>query len=423
MTMKTQIIVCLISLLLILNIAQASDHIDGVPSLELHEQVDLTDLYAFKTSGKQGWMTLILNLYPGVSDSGHFSSKVSYDIILENLGRLATPLETSGMGFLKEQAVVNCNFTDPSHHSHSHKNPKVTCTILKNGKSLKTITADVGEIKKTQTASIYTGSRSDAFFITNEQFDTVTGRQGFDKKAFRSGDNLMERINVLSIALELDLNSVFKSSDLEDLYSVSAQSYTSESGVKKILDRVGRPEITNLSLHDFHGDDPVKRSYNQTPLSKVKTSDVYEKFQKRLTSNISAYDLYDGVVNWDRDELTFLTELLLDDALYFSLSDKCVSEGRQYLSIERSVLAGVEVENCGGRLISDDIMNIMYGLYIGGLDVDFTQYETGVSVPYQNSSKKVTEAFPHLAPPEDTGLFTVNIKRTLLNTVLKARQE
>jgi len=40
----------------------ASDHIDGVPSFELHEQVDLTDLYAFKTEGKSGWMTLILNL-------------------------------------------------------------------------------------------------------------------------------------------------------------------------------------------------------------------------------------------------------------------------------------------------------------------------------------------------------------------------
>jgi len=233
----------------------------------------------------------------------------------------------------------------------------------------------------------------------------------------------MERINVLSIALELNLKEVFESAQSKDLYSVSAQSFTTYTGAKKVLDRVGRPEITNLSLHDFAGDDPVKRSYNQIPLSEVSTSGVYQSFQKRLRSNIGDYDKYDGVTNWDQDELTFLTELLLNDSLFFTLDETCSNEGRQYLSIERSYLMGDESISCGGRLISDDIMNIMYGLYIGGLDVDFNDYETGVSVPYQNSTKKFSAAFPHLAAPEDTGFFTFNPKRTLLNTVLKARQE
>jgi len=165
--MTKQIILVALGACIFTSSVMASDHIDGVPSLELHEQVDLTDLYAFKTKGKSGWITLILNLYPGVADDGHFSSKVSYDIILENLGRPQVPLIGSSMGFLQKQAVVNCSFTDPGHHRSSKTKSKATCAILKNGKILKTISADVGEVKKTKGLNIYTGPRSDAFFITN----------------------------------------------------------------------------------------------------------------------------------------------------------------------------------------------------------------------------------------------------------------
>jgi hypothetical protein len=413
-----------LALLLPLSATWASDHIDGVPSLELHEQVDLTDLYAFKTANKPGWMTLILNLYPGVSDSGHFSRKVGYDLVLKQLNPLGSPWDTSLLGFRKEEATLSCSFTDPGHHSHSRNKARVFCKVQKDSAVLFEIEALVGKVKKSESVNIYTGSRSDAFFITNEQFDTVTKRQGFSKKTARSGDNLMERINVLSIALEVDLTKVFNTEGNSGFYSVAAESYTNVDGKKKVLDRVGRPEITNLSLHDVSGGRaPVKRAYNQTPVSKATVTKDYALFQERLISNIGAYDKHDGVVNWEMRDLENLADLLLQDELHFSLDENCDSSGTQYLSLEFALMKGEAATACGGRKIEDDIMKMMYTLYIGGPFAEPSLYETGVSVPYQSSDKKLSVEFPHLAPPEDTGFFTFNPIRTLLNRVLKAQQE
>jgi len=418
-----KLLIVLVFLSTPLRLVFASDHIDGVPSLELHEQVDLSDLYAYKTKGKEGWMTFILNLYPGVEDDGHFSSKVSYDILLEQLNEAGTPWDKSFFGFKKDQALVSCSFTDPSHHSSSAHNSRVTCKVSREGVVLKEIAAKVGTVQESSELKVFAGPRSDAFFITTGHFADVTKRQGFVKTERSSGANSLNRINVLSIALEVKLDDVFADNDFKGLYSVSAQSYTMLKGEKKVLDRVGRPEITNLSLHDFSQNSPLKRSYNQTPLSELQGSENYVKFQNRLISNISAYDKLDGVVNWSEQGLQDLADLLLDDALYFSLRADCLSEGSQYLSLERSLLRGETMNTCGGRRISDDIMNLMYGFYIGGVNADLSLYETGVSVPYQDTDKILSADFPHLAAPEKTGWYIPNLNRKVLNGYLKGIQE
>jgi len=142
-----------------------------------------------------------------------------------------------------------------------------------------------------------------------------------------------------------------------------------------------------------------------------------------LTSNIGAYDALDGVTNWTSQDLKRLVNMLLDDALVFDVAEDCDVSGPQYLTLERSLLRGETPVHCGGRLITDDIMKTMYSLYINGLNENFLDYETGVSVPYQSSFRKVKESFPHLAFPESTGFFVINIKRYFLNNNLKKAQE
>lgn len=401
-----------------------SDHIDGVPSLELHEQVDLTDLYAFRSDDNTN-LTVMLNLYPGVADDGHFSSKVSYDIILNELNLAEAPLMQTFVNTKASDLVVTCSFTDPSHHnSHNHK-ASVTCEVTNRGEAVDSVHALVGEIKSNTEKSmkIYTGPRSDAFFITRSHFDSVTQRKGFTASAHKAESNLMERINVLSIALEFNLDK-FTELGSSSYVGVSAESFTTYEGYKRILDRVGRPEITNLTLHDITDGNvrPVKRKYNQMSLSDVKTSEHFKTFKNRLNSNIGAYDLLDGNADWSTEALNVFTDVLMDDQLVVSLASDCRNSSNSYLEIERDLLRGFSYKSCGGRQITDNIMTRLYSMYIGGTEALLSDYRIGVSVPYQSSSKVLDASFPYLVEPESTGWGTINLTRALLNTYIKKNQ-
>jgi hypothetical protein len=407
--------------------ALASDHIDGVPSLELHEQVDLTDLYVFPTPDKKESLTTILNLYPGVGHHGHFSSKVSYRLHYRPVEKI------EGHRIIlnsDQEIIIKCSFTDPKHHhwgSRNHEDPgSVSCKTQRKDTNLSSEVAGfVGQIlnSKTLELKIFSGSRSDPFFISREAFDMVTKREGFDSKAPGSVENLMEKLNVLTIAVELDLQSLFPNGGVPRAWAIAAESISEIDGQAKVLDRVGRPEITNLSLHDFSGDEGVKRAYNQTPAFEARKSEAYQSFKKRLNDNITAYDKFDEVTNWDIHSLHVVTETLLDDFLLIDLGGQCSADMNHYLAIEKAIWSGVKTDSCGGRHLKDDIMKTLFALYIGGLDAPIESYESGVSAPYQSSDKKLSDDFPYLANPERTGLGTFNAKRLLLNSIVKRMQE
>ncbi len=68
-------------------------------------------------------------------------------------------------------------------------------------------------------------------------------------------------------------------------------------------------------------------------------------------------------------------------------------------------------------------MKTLFALHIGGVDASLEGYESGVSIPYQSSNKKLSDEFPYLAAPEKTGLLQFNLKRLFLNTIIKRAQE
>ncbi|MCJ8276737.1 MAG: DUF4331 family protein, partial [Bdellovibrionales bacterium] len=230
-------------LFLSFNLATASDHIDGVPSLTLHQQVDLTDLYVFQNGQDKRKVSLVLNLYPGVSETGHFSSKVFYNIKIRPV-YLNSPAEALVTTETQQEAVITCSFTDPGHHHGDESNEKsqANCLTMMGRAVASNVTGPVGEIvtSANESMKMFTGPRSDPFFLTREHFDAVTQRQGFIDPVF---DNLMETINVLSIVLEIDMDKIFPDYQGE-YFSVAAESLTEVDGQVKVLDRVGRPEIT-----------------------------------------------------------------------------------------------------------------------------------------------------------------------------------
>ncbi len=381
-------------------LAFASDHIDGAPTLT-NGQADLTDLYAFPSPHDPENLTLILNTYPGVSRKGHFSKKVKYQLQMRPLA-LNTPEKFGFKVFNFDVLTLDCSFTDPAHH---HWNPlkqseesKVHCQLKKDGQLLTELYGSVGETLKNDSLKIFTGPRTDSFFLSVPHFQGVTKREGFPE-ADDQLQNAMYSLNILSIVAELDLESL----DLDPaLLGISAQSLDSES--EQGIDRVGRPEITNLSLHAFDGAEKLKRFYNKLPPFAVseKQKQVY---QQRMIENIAAYDQFDNNEDWNEADLEKLTHLLSNDFLVIDLSQSCQKDSQSYLSIEKSLLGDPTAETCGGRYPQEDIMAYMMALYIGGTHTPFQEYSSGVNVPYKNNeSAALSENFPYLPPPSKTSL-------------------
>lgn len=390
----------------------ASDHIDGAPSLT-NGQADLTDLYSFQTPHKNNNLTVILNTYPGVGKEGHFSSKVKYQIQIRPIS-LNTPSEIGLYVFNYDVLNLDCSFTDPDHHWYQkNKKPsQVECELLKDQNKVAEIAGSVGETLENDDLKLFTGPRSDGFFLSTEHFGSVTDRKGFPEENPQLQD-AMYSINILTLTVEINLETL----NIEpQLFGISAQSLDAENNVT--IDRVGRPEITNLSLHAFGDAKKIKRSYNQKPHFAV-AEEFQNIFKERLSENISAYDQLDNIQDWSQDDLEALTQILVNDFQLVDLSQNCSFESPQYLSIEKSLLGLKQSNACGGRKPSEDIMSAMYALYIGGLKSDFANYRTGVNVPYQNNDQaQLSNQFPYLAKPSKTTL-----KQTLLLKLLMSLQE
>jgi hypothetical protein len=382
------------------SVSWASDHIDGAATIE-DGQADLTDLYAFKTPNKTDSLTVILNMYPGVSPEGHFSSKVSYDLFIRSAEVNKAPLKPGFKTYVMDELNLNCKFKDPRHHTRvgNTDSAGVACVLNKEGAKISSVSGHVGEILENDMVKLMAGPRADSFFISADTFLDVTNRKKFKSQTPGSGSNAMATINVMSIALELNLKSIGLQSEM---LALSAQSYTDSDGVDVALDRVGRPEITNLSLHDFSGDNPLKREYNKlTPFENP--SLMNPKFKQRLVENISAYDALDASPSWTKDVLDILTDVLMDDFLVINLDSNCLDFGNQFFNIEKELLMGLDVKSCGGRKLTDDIMATLYALYMDGYQADLLNFESGVTFPYQgDSAKSLKSAFPYLDQADDT---------------------
>ncbi|MEM7429630.1 MAG: DUF4331 family protein, partial [Pseudomonadota bacterium] len=235
----------------------------------------------------------------------------------------------------------------------------------------------------------FIGLRSDPFFFDGKWSKEVSANGIIPEK---SGSNIMAKMNILTFAVELDRRQVFGGAF--DLLAVAAEAYelAADGSAGKPLDRVGRPEITNVSLVARGGAPDLRDQYNQDAPFNIATAHS-EAYRTRLAENIRFYDrLDDNNVNWTEPEIEKFTAVLVDDFLVLDITKPC--KGNNYLEIERTALEGEAHQTCGGRELSDDVMDRIYNIYINNNQSD--PVSDGVDKP----GKPLLADFPYLAKPD-----------------------
>ncbi len=373
----------------------SSDHIDG-PITQSHRVADLSDFYAFPTPNKAGFLSLILNTYPIVPRSGHFTDKVTYVIF----ARKAQVSGTQTIRFFttSEEIVINCSFITPK-ESHDHT---VTCKTSNNLKATAKYNSAVSN--SANDFKLYAGMKSDPFFFYSD-FATKAAKEGKILPAKNS--NTMDSINVLSIVIEIEIKKLYK--DQMSLLAFATEVITQDSPKSpiRILDRIGRPEITNVSLITPPEEKDLRDRYNtDRPFQVIPAAKI--AYENRISNNISYYDSLDKQTNWTTSQINSAARILIDDFLVVDMTKPCDKDS--FFEIESSLLLGKAHTTCGGRKPTDDIMDTLFTLYISGNGG--SKIQDGVSKP----SKAISPVFPYLAEP-DLGLLS-NIKASIARTAL-----
>lgn len=363
----------------------ASDHIDG-PVTTKHAVTDLTDLYAFPSLSRPGYWTLVLNVYPMAMKTSHFSSQVEYAFIL----REASVIQGRG-GRLKlrtnaaSERTITCRFDTP----HDHASHTSTCDA---GNGMKrTVVFNAVDAKPDRSGLLfYTGLRSDPFFFNAGWAVkwTFKGRLSPPAKS-----NTMTEVNVLSLVVELDVAALFGRQ--VGLVALVAQSSSLDgaSGSKAPLDRVGRPEVTNILLNAHEQETELRDRYNLERPFRVDPANARD-YLARVSRNIGFYDGMDGTTEWSDDARQAYAELMLEDYLVFNASMSSAADAKVgYFTIETDLLNGISSTALGGRKLTDDFMDRLYTLLINrGVGKSISD---GVSLP----ANPISNTFPYLAPP------------------------
>ena len=331
----------------------ASDHIDG-PVTTAHRAADLTDLFAFPTPGRPGFVTIILDSYPLVPRNGHFSDKVNYTILV----RRATIRDSGGAPFFEtsDEVALNCTFETPEVPAEH----VVTCRSS-SGASARSRYGVLEVEDRGSDFRLYAGMRADPFFLNTGFFSDAIG----GKLDSPRDDNGLAGANVLAIVIEIDLLRLY--SDPPSVIAMAAETTTRDdprAAPPRRLDRVGRPEITNVSLAARRRID-LRDAYNldrpfQVPAARQ------QSYRERLAGNVAFYDSLDGRNDWPDADRNALAGLIAADFLVVDLTKPCAPHS--FLEIERSVLRHVAHQTCGGRKPEDDIMDALFTLYIAGVE-------------------------------------------------------
>lgn len=359
--------------------AFASDHIDG-PVTTQHRVGDITDLYAFPTPKKPGSVSLVLNTYPLVGKSGHFSEKVDYTFVLRRAETAGDRFDTS------DEVRITCRFKTPDNTA----NHSMSCASTNGLRAETRFNSEEGK-KTGDDFQAYAGMRSDPFFF-NLNFADKLAKKG--QIAAPSDSNIMDNANVLSVVLDLDTSKLFPGK-APAMLAVVAETTTQDNprGPVRRLDRVGRPEVTNVTMGP-HGKEPDLRDQFNNEAAFAISPTNRPLYRDQMNMSIAWYDQADKVANWKPEERTKLAEILADDYLVLDMTKPC--EGDNYFEIEKAMLAKKPHTSCGGRKMTDDIMDTFFTLYVRGPNGE--RLKDGVDKPQEVISDK----FPYLAAPADS---------------------
>lgn len=356
--------------LVIASPASATDHLDS-QRITLDPSSDLTDFFIFVPTKDR--LVLAMNVVTGAGLNTRFSDVVKYQF---HLHPFTSPGDILAAKPNPDKTVlVECQFSMPD-----AKNVQAgTCSqkLTANGSTSElagSVTFTVGEFRKGKTYSIGAGIREDSFVLNGPC------AFGFDPRCQRKSDvpdqfeglgikNSINKLNMLAIVVELDRNLVVNKLGSNLLAAFGTTRLKSATGNGKIIDRIGRPEMTNFMLRD----DYPKFPYNQEDTLNIKKSPFLKEYLGRITEGIFILDSRDQVnpadktqFDWQGDDLAKLQNLLLFDYLTIDTS-KITEQAKRpksgFFSIELELInrSSTDLQNelnsAGGRAPQEDAID------------------------------------------------------------------
>ena len=363
-----------------------SDHISG-PRAVADPVTDITDVFAFPSPESPRHLVLIMNVFPYAGPSACFSDAVTYRLRVRSVS-IAPNRRAFDVG--ADEFTFDCRFDVPaSPGGGAQPVQQGRCTMPGGETVLFRVNDENGGGR--EGLNVFAGQRSDPFFLDGPMAGKTiaTGELAFKPV----GSDRLYGKNVLGIVLTIEWAAVFKGGPM---FAVVGETLT--SGKRPIrLERVGRPEIKNISM-GAKTFDPINRDleirdlYNNEDAFNLSEHYV-GAYRSRLNANLAFYDGLDGKTDWPLDEHGNhpLTELLLADYLVVDAS-KPFSE-TSYLEIEEAMLAGRTHSTCGGRWLNEDVVDLILTLYVNA--GNGPRIRDGVDGPITWSSK----VWPYMAPP------------------------
>jgi Domain of unknown function (DUF4331) len=365
-----------------------SDHISG-PRALAEPIADITDLYAFPSPERPGYLVLVLNTLPFAPPSALFSDGLVYRLRLRPLmaGGVddPAPFVTGALEF-----VFDCVFSDPGGGDGARgRGQEGVCTTP----SGETVPFGVNDEPggSGHGVRVFAGPRWDPFIMdAPAALKTIaTGELAFTDP----GSIYMDGKNVLSLVVELDCEEVL---DGLELVGVVAETLT-RGKLNVRIERVGRPEVKNMMLAPKRFD-PVNRDLEVRDLYNME--DAFQlaegylgAYRARLNANLAFWDGLDGKTDWraNGNGAHPLTEVVLADYLVVDVSKPYAEQG-SFFEIERAARRGNRHETCGGRALNDDVMDTIFTLLVNA--GNGPTIRDGVD----QATKPASRTFPYLAP-------------------------
>jgi hypothetical protein len=356
-----------------------SDHISG-PRAIADPVIDITDVYAFPCPESPRHLVLIMNVFPYAGPSALFSDAVIYRLRVRSVS-----IAPDGRAFAvaTEESVFECTFggAQPAQEGRCKLPTGEVVAFRVNDES-------GGNGKGLQ---LFAGLRSDPFFLDGPMAErTIATRQLAFKEV---GSDRLYGKSVLGIVLRIEWPTLLKGGPM---FAVVAE--TLSAGKWRVrLERVGRPEIKNITLSakifdTVNRDLEIRDIYNEEDAFNLSKHYV-GAYRARLNANLAFFDGLDGKVDWPLDPHGNhpLTELLLADFLVVDAS-KPLSE-TSYFGIEQAILEARPHDSCGGRWLNEDLVDSLLTLYVNA--GKGPRIRDGVDAPIAWSSK----VFPYMAAP------------------------
>ena len=207
-----------------------SDHISG-PRAIADPVIDITDVYAFPCPESPRHLVLIMNVFPYAGPSALFSDAVIYRLRVRSVS-----IAPDGRAFAvaADESIFDFTFSGPQPVQEGR------CTLPNGDVVTFRVNDESGGSGKG--LQVFAGQRSDPFFLDGPMAErTIATRQLAFKEV---GSDRLYGKNVLGIVLRIEWATLLKGGPM---FAVVGE--TLSAGKRPVrLERVGRPEIKNITL-------------------------------------------------------------------------------------------------------------------------------------------------------------------------------